>query len=434
MVNVNHDLMQLVVNLFEGPGQTLGVLAHFQSRGSYAACICSLSRSEQNVVALEYSNSFRSGRHVSAFANCHNAVSNQCLCVILVDFVLGSARQSDVALYSPDALAFEVLRRRNCLNILLDTAAANFLDFLDNIQVDAVLVNDVTVGVRQSNNLCAQSSCLLGSVDCYVAGTGDNNGLALEGSTMILQHSVNQVAQAVTGSFGTSQGTTPLQALAGQNANVLVADTLVLAEHIADFTCASADIASRYVGVSTDMAAQLSHKCLAETHDFSVRLALRVEVRTTLAAADRQAGQAVLEDLLEAQELDDGSAYGRMQTDTALVRSDCRVELVTETTVNLNLAVVINPSDTELDAAFRLNDALEHASLYQVRTALSYRLEGLQNFVDCLLEFRLTSIALYNGVIDTLQIGVSNSHFRFSSIHYGLITSSVNNDTTSLAI
>ena len=186
VVNVNHDMMQLVVNLLEGPGQTLGVLAHLQSGGSYAACVCSLCRSEQNVAALEYSDSFRSRRHVCAFADNLYAVSNQCLCVLFVDFVLGSARQSDVALNSPDALALEVLCRRNCLNVLLDAAAANFLDFLDNVQVDAVLVNNVAVGVGQRDNLCAQLGSLLGSVDCYVAGTGDNNLLALEGSTCLL--------------------------------------------------------------------------------------------------------------------------------------------------------------------------------------------------------------------------------------------------------
>ncbi len=230
---------------------------------------------------------------------------------------------------------------------------------------------------------------------------------------MILQHCINEVAQAVTGSLGTSQGAAPLQTLTGQNANVLVADALVLTEHITNFTSTSTDITSRNVGVSTDVTAQLRHECLAETHNFAVGLALRVEVGTALAAADRQAGQAVLKDLLKAQELDDGSANRRMQTDAALVRSDCGVKLIAEAAVYLNLAVVVNPSNAELDAAFRLNDALKHASLNEVRTALSYRLQGLEYFIYCLLELRLVLVTLYYSVIDTLQIGVRNSHFCF---------------------
>ena len=227
---------------------------------------------------------------------------------------------------------------------------------------------------------------------------------------MILQHLVNEVAQTVSGSLGTSEGAAPLQALAGQNADILVADSLVLAEHVADLTGTGADVACRYVGVSADVLAQLGHECLAETHNLSVGLALRIEVGTALAAADRQSGQAVLEDLLEAQELDDGCAYGRMQTDAALVRSDCGVELEAEAAVDLNLAVVVNPCDAELYAALRLNDALEYAGLNEIRTALSDRLQGLENFEYCLLEFRLIRVALYNGVVDTLQIAVGNCH------------------------
>ena len=61
------------------------------------------------------------------------------------------------------------------------------------------------------------------------------------------------------------------------------------------------------------MAAQLSHEGLAEAHDLSVGLALRVEVGTALAAAHRQRGQGVLENLLEAKELDDGLGHGRVE-------------------------------------------------------------------------------------------------------------------------
>jgi hypothetical protein len=46
-------------------------------------------------------------------------------------------------------------------------------------------------------------------------------------------------------------------------------------------------------------------KRLAEAHDLAVALALGIEVRPALAGAHRQAGQAVLEGLLEREELED---------------------------------------------------------------------------------------------------------------------------------
>ena len=141
------------------------------------------------------------------------------------------------------------------------------------------------------------------------------------------RHFLGVVAQAVAGSLGASQRTAVGQALAGQHAGVLVADTLVLAEQVADLTAADADIAGRYVGELADVRAQLGHERLAETHDFGIGLALRVEVGAALAAAHRQAGQAVLEALLEAEELDDALVHARVETQTALVGADRGVEL-----------------------------------------------------------------------------------------------------------
>ena len=49
-------------------------------------------------------------------------------------------RQSDVALYAPRTLTLGVGAACNALSVLLDAAALNFLDVLNNIQVDACLL------------------------------------------------------------------------------------------------------------------------------------------------------------------------------------------------------------------------------------------------------------------------------------------------------
>lgn len=48
-----------------------------------------------------------------------------------------------------------------------------------------------------------------------------------------------------------------------------------------------------------------------------------------------------------------------METETALVRTESRVELDTVTTVDLELAAVVLPDDSELDDALRDGNDLE---------------------------------------------------------------------------
>ena len=74
-----------------------------------------------------------------------------------VDLVLGCTRQSNVTLDGPDALAaFSIGSTFYAVYIFLDASAFYFLDLLYNVQLDAVRIIDVAVGVRQCNNLCTQ--------------------------------------------------------------------------------------------------------------------------------------------------------------------------------------------------------------------------------------------------------------------------------------
>ena len=153
MEDVDHDALQLCINFFECPGQTLAVLGHFQTGGSNTACVCSLCRSKQDAGSQELVDCFRSRRHVCALCNNLNAILQQDLSGLAVNLVLGCARQSNVALDGPDALAaLGVGCAFYAVYIFLDTSAFYFLDLLYNIQLDAVRIVDVAVGVRQSNN------------------------------------------------------------------------------------------------------------------------------------------------------------------------------------------------------------------------------------------------------------------------------------------
>src|SRR5690606_37873595 len=181
--------------------------------------------------------------------------------------------------------------------------------------------------------------------------------------TLGLEHFLGEVDAAVAGCLGTNQAAAVGQALAGQHAAGVVRQALVLALQEADLASANADVTGRHVGVGTDVAEQLGHEGLAEAHHFVVALALRIEVRTTLAAAHGQRGQGVLEDLFEGQELEHAQVDRRMEAQTALVRADGTAHLDAVAAVDVHSTGVVDPRYPEQDGALGLDHALEDASL-----------------------------------------------------------------------
>src|SRR5690606_19051491 len=148
-------------------------------------------------------------------------------------------------------------------------------------------------------------------------------------------------------------------------------------EQVADLAAAHADVTGGDVGVLADVAVELGHEGLAEAHDLGVGLAARVEVRAALAAADRHAGQRVLEDLLEAEELHDAQVHGRVEAQAALVRTEGGVELDAEASVDLDLATVVDPRHAEDDLALGLADAREHGGVRVLRVLLEDGAQGV---------------------------------------------------------
>ena len=143
------------------------------------------------------------------------------------------------------------------------------------------------------------------------------------------------------------------------------------------------------------MSVELGHEALAEAHNLCIGFALRVKIGTALAAADRQSGQGVFKDLLKSEEFENSDVYGRMETKTALVRSDRAVELYAVSAVDLNLSVVIGPRNTEFDLALRLGQTLKQGEFsVLILVLLDDRANGLQNFADRLMELRLSRILL----------------------------------------
>ena len=167
--------------------------------------------------------------------------------------------------------------------------------------------------------MCIRDSSSIGS---YVTRTGNSHSLTLQVVAVVAEHFSGKVQQAVTGGLGASQRTTKIQALTSQAALEGASDSLILAEHVTDLSAAYADIPCGNVGIRANILVQLCHKALAECHDLTIRFAFRVKVGTTFTAADGQACQGILKDLLKAQEFDDTNVYGGMKTQAALVRTN----------------------------------------------------------------------------------------------------------------
>ena len=141
------------------------------------------------------------------------------------------------------------------------------------------------------------------------------------------------------------------------------------------------------------MALELGHEALAETHDFRVGLALGVEVGAALAAAHGEGGEAVLEGLLEGEELHDGQVDARMETDTALVGADGAVHLHAETAVDLDFAPVVHPRDAEDDDPLGFDHPLHDLEIKQVGISGDVGSNAFHDFADSLVEFLLARVA-----------------------------------------
>ena len=179
---------------------------------------------------------------------------------------------------------------------------------------------------------------------------------------MGVEHLIYEVKPAKARGLGAHERAAIFEALAGEHSAPVARELLVLPEEITYLAGAYADVAGRHINLGTDVAEQLAHEGLAEAHDLGIALAAGAEVRAALAAAHGQRGQCVLERLLEAKELQDREVNGGVEAQTALVRTDGRIELHAVAQVHLHLTFIIDPRHAEGDDALRFYEAL-----YQLR-------------------------------------------------------------------
>ncbi|EET44462.1 hypothetical protein NEISICOT_01680 [Neisseria sicca ATCC 29256] len=269
----------------------------------------------------------------------------------------------------------------------------------------AVGEEDEAVGVGNGQHFRAQLDGFFGGVLCDVAGAGNQHAFAFNRIAACLQHGLGEVHGTVAGRFRTDKAAAPFEAFAGQDGGKFVADFFVLTEEEADFAAAYADVASRYVGVRTDVAVEFVHKGLAETHHFGVGFAFGVEVGTAFTAAHRQGGQGVFEYLFKGEEFQYAQIDGRVETQAAFVRADGGTHLNTVAAVDLDLSFVVHPSDAEHNDAFRFDDAFKQVLLGVFRIFCQKRAQAHEYFFNRLVKRLLIGVTLFEVGKQGVQIG-----------------------------
>ena len=396
----------------------LGVLAHLQAGHEHAAGVGSLTGHKGDAVLLEVGRCLDGRGHVRALADHLAAVGDERLGVLEQQRVLASAGQRDIAGKLPHTAAVALVPHGVRLlvnvhserNALVVAGALLVVDMLEHGVVDAVGILDPAVGIGAGENLAAELRDLLDRVDSDVTGAVNDDVLALEGLTAALEVLVHKVGQAVAGGLGTGERTTKGEALAGEDAAPLVSQALVLTEKVGNLAAANAQVAGGNVGVGANVAIELGHKGLAEVHDLVVGLALGVKVGTALAAAHGKGGQAVLEDLLQTQELEHTQGDRRVKAQAALVGSNGRVELDAVAAIDLDLALVVDPGDTEHDNALGLDEALKQGGLLVLGMGVERRLDGTEDLGRGLDELRLLGIAGLELVENFLRVAHASSN------------------------
>ncbi len=348
------------------------------------------------LLAHQEGQSIVGGGHVADFDVVRNTGLGDLLGPLHVDIVLGSGGHVDVDVL--DAPALLTLDELNAELVSIGLAVHRILrahleDVVELFAGDAVRIMDVAVRAGKVCDLRAELGSLLHDAPADVAVAGDRQALALDRIILVLQDFLEIVHSAVAGRFRTDQGAAVAHALAGKDA--VLPDALqaaVLAVQIADLTAADAHIARRHVAVGPDVAVEGRHEALAEAHDLGVGLAGGIKVGTALRAAHGQAGQRVLEGLLEAEELDDAFIDVLLEAKTTLVRADRAVELAAPAAVGMIIAILIHPADAEREHPLRLDHALEQVDLLILGMRVHDRGNRGQNLFHGLDEFRLVRV------------------------------------------
>ena len=181
---------------------------------------------------------------------------------------------------------------------------------------------------------------------------------------------------------------------------------LVHAKHEAHFASSHADVAGGHVGVGTDVAAQLQHEGLTESHHLGVALAARREVATALAATHGERGEGVFECLFKSKELQNAEVHGTVEANASFVGTNAVVVLHAIAHVRLHFPFVVHPVHAELIDAVGNAEAFDEFRLLKFGVFVVLFFNGSKNLLHSLMILRLVGETSFNFVQNFLSFHV----------------------------
>ena len=126
--------------------------------------------------------------------------------------------------------------------------------------------------------------------------------------------------------------------------------------------------------------------------------------RPTFSASHGQCGQTIFESLFKTKKFQNGKIDGWMKSQAAFVWTNRTIVLNSVTTVDLLLAFIVNPCDTELDNSLWFAYSLNDWDVF--RMSVNHRPEGLKDLKTSLMKLRIVRISSNDLDVICLQIMV----------------------------
>src|SRR5690625_3187369 len=111
------------------------------------------------------------------------------------------------------------------------------------------------------------------------------------------------------------------------------------------------------------MSVKFEHKGLAETHDFGFGTTFGIEIGAAFSGAERESGQGVFKNLFEAEKFDDSRGDAGVKAQSAFVGAERGIELNAITCIDVDLSLIVHPSDAEGDHLSRFDEPRDDSVL-----------------------------------------------------------------------
>ena len=237
-----------------------------------------------------------------------------------------------------------------------------------------------------------------------VAGAGNCDHFAVEVLVPGGQHLFHEIDQAETGGFQADVTATEFDILAGEHSGKVIGKASIVSEQVADFTTPDIDVTRRDINVIANVAIQLVHEGITETHDLTIGTLPGVEIRTALGPANTHAGKSVLKHLFKSKKFQHRLVDRGMKAQPALVGADQVTVLYPPAAIDLNASFIVFPGHAERDNPVRFRQTLQEIFLFVNRVIEYFVADVVDHFPHGLKEFILPGIALFQVGKKTVEI------------------------------